>query len=261
MRPSATPLRAFKIAAALAAISLATVACNPSTKDSGKEAKESAAAEKKESGAEIPGLPTEKAQISYAIGLDMGRSLERIKDEVDMTLVTQGVQDVFDGKDPKITDEQAMQIMQAFATRMQAKEEAENKAKAEKNLAEGKQFLEANAKKAGVTTTASGLQYQVLTAGAGPKPAASDTVVVHYTGTLLDGKEFDSSVTRGEPARFSLDGVVPGFTEGLQLMPVGGKYRFWIPGNLGYGEQGTPGGPIPPNATLVFDIELIEIAK
>lgn len=260
MRQSTMSPRTLRIAAALAAISLATVACNPAKKEAGDKGDDTPAAQA-EQGAEIPGLPTEKAQISYAIGVDMGRSLERIKDEVDMTFVTQGVQDVFDGKDLKLSDEQAMQVMQAFSTRMQAKQEAENIAKAEKNLAEGKQFLEANAKKEGVTTTPSGLQYQVLTAGAGPKPAASDTVVVHYTGTLLDGTEFDSSVTRGEPARFSLDGVVAGFTEGLQLMPVGGKYRFWIPGNLGYGEQGTPGGPIPPNATLVFDIELIEIAK
>ena len=129
------------------------------------------------------------------------------------------------------------------------------------NLAAGVAFLAENGKKPGVVTTASGLQYQVVTMGKGAKPTPSDNVRVHYTGTLLDGTKFDSSYDRNEPAQFAVGAVVPGWTEALQLMPVGSKYKLWIPAKLGYGEQGTPGGPIPPNATLVFDVELIEIVK
>ena len=130
-----------------------------------------------------------------------------------------------------------------------------------KTLAEGQAFLAKNAKAPGVVTTASGLQYQVVTEGKGPKPKAGDVVRVHYKGATLDGKTFDSSYDRGQPVVFPLDQVVPGWQEGLQLMPVGSKYKLWIPGNLGYGEKGTPGGPIGPNATLVFDVELIDIVK
>ncbi len=131
-----------------------------------------------------------------------------------------------------------------------------------KNIAAEATFLAENGKKPGVTTTASGLQYQVMTAGKGDaKPKASDSVKVHYTGTLLDGTKFDSSYDRKEPAQFVLNSVVPGWTEALQLMPVGAKYKLWIPAKLGYGAEGTPGGPIPPNSTLVFEVELLEIVK
>jgi FKBP-type peptidyl-prolyl cis-trans isomerase FkpA/FKBP-type peptidyl-prolyl cis-trans isomerase FklB len=153
------------------------------------------------------------------------------------------------------------QIMQAFATKMQAKQKAEMEAKAKTNQEEGTKFLATNGKKPGIVTTASGLQYQVVTMGKGAKPTPSDNVRVHYTGTLLDGTKFDSSYDRNEPAQFAVGAVVPGWTEALQLMPVGSKFKLWIPGKLGYGETGTPGGPIPPNATLVFDVELLEIVK
>lgn len=123
----------------------------------------------------------------------------------------------------------------------------------------GKAFLDSNGRRQGVVTTPSGLQYEVLTEGKGDKPAATDTVTVHYTGTLLDGSVFDSSVERGEPATFPLSAVIPGWTEGVQLMSKGAKYRFYIPSDLAYGMQGTPGGPIGPNATLIFDVELLEI--
>src|SRR3546814_5590579 len=138
---------------------------------------------------------------------------------------------------------------------------AEREAKAKTNASEGKAFLAANASKEGVTTTESGLQYQVLVEGKGPKPTAEDMVKVHYKGELLDGTQFDSSHERGEPAVFALQQVAPGWDEGVQLMPVGSKYKLWIPSELGYGETGTPGGPIPPTATLVFEVELIEIVK
>ena len=144
---------------------------------------------------------------------------------------------------------------------MQAKQIAKMMADAKNNLEAGQKFFAENGKKPGVKTTASGLQYQVLTEGKGAKPKSGEVVRVHYKGALLDGKTFDSSYDRGQPVVFPMDQVVPGWQEGLQLMPVGSKYKLWIPGNLGYGDKGTPGGPIPPNATLVFDVELIDIVK
>ena len=130
---------------------------------------------------------------------------------------------------------------------------------AESDLEKGEAFLKENAKKEGVKTTASGLQYKVLKEGEGKSPKATDRVKVHYKGTLIDGKEFDSSYKRGEPIEFPLNGVIKGWTEGVQLMKEGAKYQFTIPSKLGYGESGTPGGPIPPNATLIFEVELIQV--
>lgn len=262
MRPSIKPLRALGLAAAVAAISFGTAACNPKkTEGAAPAADKAAAAQKPEAAAAPAGLATEKDKASYLIGRDIGRTLTPLKDEIDLSVVMKAAEGAIKGEASKLTDEEGRAVMQSFSQRIQAKQQAEAKAKAETNLAEGARFLEANAKKEGVKTTASGLQYTVVTEGKGPKPRPSDTVVVHYTGTLLNGEKFDSSRDRGEPARFRLDQVVPGWKEGLQLMSAGGKTKFWIPAALGYGEQGTPGGPIPPNATLVFDVELIEIAK
>ena len=142
---------------------------------------------------------------------------------------------------------------------MQQAGQDQMKKMAEGNSKAGKEFLEANAKKDGVKVTASGLQYQVITEGTGVKPTAEDRVKVHYTGTLLDGTKFDSSVDRGEPAEFGVSQVIPGWTEGLQIMPAGSKYIFWIPSGLAYGERGA--GQIPPYSTLVFDLELVSIVK
>ena len=253
-------LRTSRIGLLAASLSLALIACKPLDKDTGKPAGEAADDTAKPT-AVIGGMKTEKEQVSYVIGTDIGKSLKPAKDEIDLAVVTRALKDALDGKESKLTEEETMQIMQAFGTRMQARQQAEILEQQQKNLAEGEKFLAENGKKPGVVTTASGLQYQVLTEGKGAKPAATDTVRVHYKGTLLNGETFDSSYDRNEPVQFVLNGVVPGWQEGLQLMPVGSKYKFWIPGKLGYGEQGTPGGPIGPNATLVFEVELLDIVN
>ena len=205
-------------------------------------------------------LETERDKSSYLVGLQIGGSLQQIKDEVDLPIVFQAIETALKGGTPLLSQEEAGEVQKAFSERLQAKHAAEQQAAATKNKQEGEAFLASNKGKSGVKTTASGLQYQVVTEGKGAKPAATDTVTVHYTGTLLDGTKFDSSVDRGQPATFALNAVIPGWTEALQLMPVGSKYTLWIPSELAYGDRGTP-GPIGPNATLKFDVELIDIVK
>lgn len=238
-----------------ASLLFAIAACKPVDKDAdaGADADASSAT------AAIPGLKTEKQQVSYMIGMQLGQSMKPVKDEIDLDTVMRAVRTTLDDGKLLMTEEQAMEVAQNFGKRMQAKQQAEAEALAKTNLAEGEKFLAANADKPDVQTTASGLQYQVLTEGAGARPTAEQTVRVHYKGELLDGTTFDSSYDRGEPAVFALSQVAPGWAEGVQLMPVGGKYKLWIPSQLGYGEQGTPGGPIGPNATLVFEVELLDI--
>lgn len=205
-------------------------------------------------------LETEKDKISYVVGMQIGGSLANIKDEIDLAVVSRAMQAALDGSEPALTPEEAMAVQQAFQQKMQAKQAAKMQEMATKNKAEGEAFLAKNKTAAGVKSTESGLQYQVITEGTGAKPAATDTVKVHYVGTLLDGTKFDSSIDRGQPAQFALNAVIPGWTEGLQLMSVGSKYTLWIPSELGYGDRGTP-GPIGPNATLKFEVELLEIVK
>ena len=173
----------------------------------------------------IDKLTTEKEKVSYMVGMDMANGLQPIKGEIDLAIVTQALADALAGGKTLMTAEEQQAVRAAFIQKMQGQQEEQMKAVAEKN-------------KAGVKTTASGLQYQVITEGKGAKPVATDTVKVHYVGTLLDGSKFDSSVDRGEPAQFPLNGVIPGWTEGLQLMPVGSKFKFWIPGNLADGDRG-----------------------
>ena len=209
----------------------------------------------------VPGLPTEKDRNSYMVGMALGKQFEPMKDEIDVDVVVRGLRDTLDGKKTLLTVEQAQEIGGAFNQKMQQKQMQKMLDDAKQNAEKGKTFLAANAKKPGVTTTASGLQYQVITAGDGPKPKPTDTVRVNYEGKLLDGTVFDGSAQHGGPAEIPLSQVVPGWQEGIVLMPVGSKYKFWTPASLGYGETGTPGGPIPPNATLVFDVELLDIVK
>lgn len=209
------------------------------------------------------GLSTDKDKTSYAIGMQIGtginRSLENVKGEVDVNVVLRAIGVVVRGEKPQMTITEAQAQLETFGKRMQAKQAAQAKAQGDKNLAEGTKFLTANAKKAGVKTTASGLQYMVVTQGKGTKPKATDTVKVNYSGSLLDGTVFDASAKHGGPVEMQLDGVIPGWTEGVQLMPVGSKYVFWIPAKLAYGDKSS--GPIGPNATLKFEIELLSIAK
>ncbi|GAA4865023.1 FKBP-type peptidyl-prolyl cis-trans isomerase [Luteimonas vadosa] len=250
--------RAFTASLLSVSLVFAIAACKPVDSDAEAtadgDADASPAAE-----AAIPGLKTDKQQVSYMIGMQIGQSLQPVKDEVDFDTVMRAARTSMEGGKLLMTEEQAMKVAQSFGERMQAKQKAEAEALGKKNLEEGAAFLAGNAGKPGVQSTDSGLQYQVLRAGDGAKPTAEQTVKVHYKGQLLDGTTFDSSYERDEPAVFALNQVAPGWAEGVQLMPVGSKYKLWIPSKLGYGEQGTPGGPIPPNATLVFEIELLDI--
>lgn len=203
----------------------------------------------------IEGLETAQQQAGYVIGLELGSTLYPVREEVDLDAMFDGIRDAVAEKEPRVNEQQYMQIMQDLGERMQAARAAAAQAAAE----EGAAFLAANAEREGVQVTESGLQYEVIEPGEGPSPGPNDRVRVHYEGTLLNGEVFDSSRERGEPAEFMLAQVVPGWQEGLQLMSKGGRYKLWIPSELGYGEAGAPGGPIGPNATLVFDIELIDI--
>jgi len=203
-------------------------------------------------------LDGDQSKLAYAIGMDIGNSLQQFKDDLDRAALVAAINDRLDGKDAKLSAEDAAKVKQAYFKKLAEKRAAEQKAKGEKNRVEGEKFLAENGKKEGVVTTASGLQYEVLKAADGPKPKATDTVTVHYRGTLIDGTEFDSSYTRGQPATFPLNGVIKGWTEGLQLMSVGSKYRFVLPADLAYGAQGA-GPRIGPNSTLIFEVELLGI--
>ena len=245
-----------------ATLSLALLACKPLDKDTGKPVDGGEDADATTATVQpLGGMKTEREQVSYVIGMQIGESLKGAKDEVDLNTLFKAVRATLDGKDPLLSQEEAMQVMQSFGMRMQAKQLAELQETGKRNIEEGEKFFAENAKKEGVQVTESGLQYQVLSAGEGARPSAEDSVRVHYRGSLLNGEVFDDSYARGEPVEFALAQVVPGWQEGLQLMPVGSKYRLWIPGSLGYGEQGTPGGPIGPNATLVFEVELLDIVN
>ena len=198
-----------------------------------------------------PQLKDQKDKVSYSIGLNIGTNLNRQNIPVNPDMVAAGIKDAIAGK-PQLTQDQIKEVMTTFEKDMQQKQ----KAAADKNASEGAKFLEENKKKEGVKTTASGLQYKAVKEGNGPKPKATDTVTVNYRGTLINGTEFDSSYKRGEPATFPLNGVIKGWTEGLQLMKVGSKYQFFIPSNLGYGERAV-GPDITPNSTLIFEVELL----
>jgi FKBP-type peptidyl-prolyl cis-trans isomerase FklB len=203
-------------------------------------------------------LNTPKDKLSYAIGLNIGRSLEKDAIEVDPEIVAQGFKDALAGGKTLLTDEEAKAAIVALQADLRKKQEETMKAAGEMNKKQGDAFLAANKAKEGVVTLPSGLQYKIVTPGTGPKPAATDTVVCNYRGTLIDGTEFDSSYKRGQPATFPVGQVIPGWTEALQLMPVGSKWQLFIPPDLAYGER-SPSPVIGVNSTLIFDIELLSI--
>ena len=205
-------------------------------------------------------LETDDEIASYGFGLDIGRSLEPTVTHLDRDALIRGIIDALDGSEPAIAQEQLAEVTQRVGTLIREEQSAEFESMTETNRLEGEAYLASNAEKDGVMTTASGLQYEVIREGEadGAQPSPANQVTIHYRGTLIDGTEFDSSYSRGEPATFGVTGVIPGFSEGLQLMTVGSHYRFVIPSDMAYGPQGA-GGDIGPNATLIFEIELIGI--
>jgi FKBP-type peptidyl-prolyl cis-trans isomerase FklB len=257
-RPSTTTVNLLAAGIVLlgSAAAQQTPATNTQSTPSAK-AKQSTTATRHTTAAKPLVLATEKDKQSYAIGLNVGKSLHRDSVEIEPKFVLQGLEDALaDGK-ILLTDDQIKTVMTELQNEVRQKHEEQRLALIESNKKDGAAFLAANATKQGVMTLPSGLQYKVLTAGTGPKPTATDSVVCNYRGTLLDNTEFDSSYKRGQPATFPVGGVIKGWTEALQLMPVGSKWELYIPPDLAYGERGQ--GPIGPNATLVFEVELMSI--
>ena len=205
-------------------------------------------------------LESFEGRSSYAVGLDIGMNLERTGVELELAGVLRGISDVLEGRELQMTQEEVGQVLQELSTRMQTAQQERFAEAAERNVTEGQEYLAQNGQRDGVITTESGLQFKVLKAGDGQSPAAEDMVTVHYKGSFIDGKEFDSSFSRGKPATFETDGVIKGWTEALQLMKENAKWQLFVPPDLAYGRTGLEGS-IPPNKVLVFEIELISIQK
>ena len=209
----------------------------------------------------------EKDKVSYSLGVDIGRTLQKFQLDLNEAALSQGIADVLDSKPMAMTDQELQTTLQAFQQKMiqkqqeaQSKKQEEMKGVAEKNEADGKKFLDDNSKKPGVKTTASGLQYKVIKEGSGDKPKDTDVVETNYRGTTIDGKEFDSSAKHGSTASFPVNGVIKGWSEALKLMPVGAKWELYVPADLAYGTEGY-GDDIAPGSTLVFEVELLNIKK
>lgn len=203
-------------------------------------------------------LNTKTDRVSYSIGLSIGSNFKQQSIDISMDPLMAGIKDALLNRKPMLTQQEIQMTMEAFRKEMTAKMKKKKESEAGLNLVQGKQFLEKNGKKEGIITTASGLQYEIIKKGSGVKPKLTDTVVCHYTGTLLDGKVFDSSYKRNAPASFPVNGVIKGWTEALQLMNTGAKWKLYIPSNLAYGDRGA-GSAIGPGATLIFEIELLEV--
>ena len=205
-------------------------------------------------------LKTAKDKLSYSIGFDMGSSIKRNGIDIDPNILTKAIKDSLSGGKPLMTEQEMREAIGALQKDMAAKRQEKMKAAGEKNKKEGEAFLAENKKNEGVTTLPSGLQYMILAEGTGKQPKATDTVTVQYRGTLIDGTEFDSSYKRGQPATFTLNQVIKGWTEGVQLMKEGGKIRLFVPSELAYGDRGA-GAQIGPNAALVFEVELLSVGQ
>ena len=201
-------------------------------------------------------LKDDKAKESYSVGYQFGQNLKKLEADLDPEVLSAAIRDGLSGKESRLSEEEMRAALASLREKTVAAMQASAQEQAQKNLAEGEKFLAENKTKDGIKTTASGLQYKIIKEGEGPSPKAGDTVTVHYRGTFVDGTEFDSSYQRGEPATFPLTGVIPGWTEALQLMKKGSKWELFIPSELAYGERGA-GNRIPPNSTLIFEVELI----
>ena len=222
-------------------------------------------AKKPGTAAAAPALTTRKQKFSYALGMNigsgLGQNLKKQGVEFDPAIVAQGLKDSLLGGKTRLTEDEAKAVLTEVQNQVRKEQQEKMQQLATKNKSEGEAFLTANKAKAGVVTLPSGLQYKIITAGTGPKPTTADSVVCNYRGTLIDGTEFDSSYKRGQPATFGVTQVIKGWTEALQLMPTGSKWQLFIPSDLAYGERGAGGGQIGPNATLIFEIELLSIAE
>ncbi len=205
-------------------------------------------------------LTTQKDKASYAIGMNIGAGLRRQSVDIDPSILERGLKDALTGSKPLLTDDEARAVLAALQTQMRQQAQQKMLAVGEANKKAGDAFLAANKSKEGVVTLPSGLQYKVLQQGAGPKPTASDNVVINYRGKLIDGTEFDSSFKRGQPATFPVGRIIKGLSEAIQLMPVGSKWQLYVPAELAYGDRGA-GAEIGPNSTLVFDVDLLSIAQ
>ena len=208
--------------------------------------------------AAITALKTPKDKFSYALGMNLGANLKRDSVDIDTAIFVRALKDTVTGGKTLLTDSEARAALTQLQTEVRGKQMEKMKLAGEANKKEGDSFLAANKTKEGIVTLPSGLEYKILTQGTGPKPAATDTVVCNYRGTLINGTEFDSSYKRGQPATFPVSGVIKGWTEALQLMPVGSKWQLFLPAELAYGERG-PSPEIGPNSTLVFEVELLSI--
>jgi FKBP-type peptidyl-prolyl cis-trans isomerase FklB len=207
--------------------------------------------------AENPELKDQKDKESYSLGYQFGKSLKAQGIDINLEVYVSGIKDALSGTNPQLSQEEIRKTLSDLQQRIAAVRQKGLKEMAEKNLSEGKAFLEENKRKEGVITLPSGLQYKVLAEGSGKPPKAVDNVTVNYKGTLINGTEFDSSYKRGQPATFKVNGVIKGWTEALQLMKEGSKWQLFIPPELGYGSRGA--GPVPPNSTLIFEVELIAV--
>lgn len=210
--------------------------------------------------AELAQPTTEVEKLSYSFGYNIGNSLQRQETELDTEYLFRGIQDVLGGSEGMLNEEEVRTVLVKYQQELMAAQEAKQNKAMEENKIAGETFLAENAKKEGVKTLASGLQYKIIAEGDGASPTKDDTVTVHYKGTLINGTEFDSSYKRGQPASFPVSGVIAGWTEALQLMKKGAKWELYIPSELAYGPRGS-GGAIGPNETLIFEVELLEVGN
>ena len=238
--------------------STAAPAAKPAAKKPATSAAPKTAGTKPAASTALPALNTKKEKVSYAIGADLGGKLKSSSIDVDAAILTRALKDSLTGAKSAMTDDEIRATLTDLTKDLQAKQATATKEKSDKNKKDGEAFLAANKTKEGVVALPSGLQYKILKAGTGPKPTAADTVVCNYKGTLIDGKEFDSSYKRGQPATFPVGGVIKGWTEALQLMPAGSTWQLFIPPDLAYGDR-QAGPDITPGSTLVFEVELVSI--